>query len=242
MSKSTQAGTSKAIADANAEAIDFDRVVAHALFADMSVGDKASKQAKADKDAASLEFCRFAASTYAVNSENDIPRDTITAGFVKHLDAMRPVLAAEGNVLVETVESKDGKGDTTFKWRGHGNNVKSIAKGVTEFIGHADYDLIDLAEAESFTAVKKSVEANRRMNESEEARLLREAKEFLREVTAELVSTVIKSDDAELIFEQAELVGEQLNSWNDALARQNEIEAAAESMEIEIPEMDSEAA
>lgn len=236
MSKTTKAKANKGTQAASDMAIDFDRKIAHTLLNAMAGADTDGKDAKDARDNASLEFCRFAAATVMANES--INRDTVTEGFCKHLDAMRPMLADESNPFVEVITA-DGK-DARFVWKGHGNNVKSIARGVTEFLGvvHKDSEgqdypaLIDLDTAESFTDVKKSVEAARRYGESEDAVLLRESKEALRAACAELITEVIKSDDYELINEQALIVAQSLEDWNTALAEQTAADEKANKVEI----------
>ena len=261
--KDTQAKPAASIKAANDTAIQFDTATAADLFRRMSSGDTDSKAGKADKDNASLEFCQFAQSVVDVNTRNEdgspldspIPRAVITEGFTKHVDSMRAMLAAEGNQFVTTVET-EGK-DTVYKWKGHGNNVKSIAKGVTEY-----YDVLHLVEttvtdedgnetteinevdaiiapsvADSFTVIKKAVEAARRYGEEDSASILRASKEALRDVCALLISLVIKSDDSTLIDVEAELVQLQVNDWNDSLIKQAELQAKADeaAAKIELP-------
>jgi hypothetical protein len=125
------------------------------------------------------------------------------------------MLAAEGNPYVDMPEVKQGE-ETRYVWKSHGNNVKSIAKGVCEFAGltHDDQPaIIDVREAESFTAIKKSVEQARRFGEDADKRILREAKDALREACANLISEAIKSDDAELIAELALEVEVRTDEW-----------------------------
>lgn len=236
MSKTTKAKANKTVQAASDMAIEFDRKTAHTLLNAMASADTDGKSAKDSRDNASLEFCRFAATVVGANKS--INRETVTEGFCKHLDAMRPMLAGESNPFVDVIEA-DGK-DTRYVWKGHGNNVKSIARGVTEFLGvvHKDseggeYDaLIDLNTAESFTDVKKSVEAARRYGESDDAIMLREAKEELRAQCALLITEVIKSDDYELINEQALIVAQSLEDWNTALAEQTAADDKANKVDI----------
>ena len=231
VTKATSAGPAEAIAAAVKTAIDFDSVLAHSLLTRMADSTDDGKTAKADRENASLEFVQFAAVTLAVNFEAGIPRATITDGFVKHLDAMRPTLLAEGNTFVEST-TNEKTGDITLAWKGHGNNVKSIAKGVCEFAISDDDDdstpdFMIVGEAESFTEVKQAVEVARRFGEDQAVADLREAKQRLRDACKELVSAVIKSDDIELISFQAESVEEMLEVWNQDLATVAEIEAIA---------------
>ena len=232
----TSAGVSSAIQAANEQAIEFNSVVAHALLTRMADTDNAGKAAKLDRDKASLEFCQLGLETVITNHvDGNIPRDTVVKGFGLSLDAMRAMLFNEGNSFVTAKEGADGA-DTTYAWKGHGNNVKSIAKGVIEFAGvkHQDDDgeeidaIIDVSAAESFRSVKMSVESARRYGEDAEIAELREAKELLREVCASLISEVIKSDDVELIIAEADKVSGQLADWNGDVAAQDALSAEAE--------------
>ena len=241
MSKTTKAsaGPTKSQDKANQAAITFDRKIAGKLLRAMASADTDGKSAKDSRDNASLDFCRFAASVVVAN--DGINRETVTEGFCAHLDNMRPMLATEDNPFVEIITA-EGK-DPRYVWKGHGNNVKSIARGVTEFLAiiHKDEEgqeypaLCNLDEAKSFTEVKKSVEAARRYGEKDDARLLREAKDALRVSCAALITEVIKSDDFELIQEQALLVDQNLEDWVTALAEQNKADEAAKAITIDEP-------
>jgi len=261
---SNQANASKEVQAASQLDIAFDLPVAHDLLTAMDSAVSDGNTAKQDKEEASVSFCQFALSTYEQNSadtdeRSGIPRDGIVKGFTAELDAMRPMLAAEGNSFVVATVPEDGKGDTKYSWKGHGNNVKSIAKGVIEFTGvlHTDEDgneypaIISAMDAESFTEIKKSVEAARAFGEDESKRLLREAKEALRESCKTLIAEVIKSEDHELIREESEVIDQLLVDWladleaQDALDREAKGESEQESdddSEQDEPEQEAQAA
>jgi hypothetical protein len=245
MSKSKEkVGAAKVIADAAKLDIEFDITTAHTLITGMAERDATGKCAKTGKDEFSLRFCAFALDTLEVNLETGIPRDTIVKGFCAELDAMRPMLAAEGNPYVDMPEVKQGE-ETRYVWKSHGNNVKSIAKGVCEFAGlthDAQPAIIDVREAESFTAIKKSVEQARRFGEDADKRILREAKDALREACANLISEAIKSDDAELIAELALEVEVRTDEWKADVAAQDALELEADADTETEAEAEAEAA
>ena len=172
-------------------AVDFQTNAAADLLRAMSQANSDSNTAKASKDEASIAFCAFAAEMVRTELDRDQgcqDRAVITEGFCRHLDTLRPMLAAEGSVLVD-VKTEDGK-DTVYSWKGHGANVKSIAKGVTEFID-TDTEIVEPADAESFTEIKKSVQVARQSGEDDDARELREAKEEYREVEAAIRKMIL---------------------------------------------------
>ena len=186
MSKSKQSADLKAQREAAIEAVEFETLAFHTVLSDLAVAKSDQDGAAASKDELSVTFCQMAADMVQANFDAGTDcRDTITRGFTKHLDALMPTLAAEGSPLV-TVKAEDGK-DTRYSWKGHGANVKSIAKGVTEFyaVEHDDAPaIINVEEAESFTAIKQSVQTARQWGEDDEAKALREAKEAYREIEA----------------------------------------------------------
>jgi hypothetical protein len=239
---SNQANASKEVQAAAEISIDFDITTAHSLLSDMDSAVSDGNTAKEAKENASVDYCQFALSTYTQNAadtdeRSGLPRDAIVKGFTAEMDAMRPMLAAEGNSFVVATVPEDGKGDTKYSWKGHGNNVKSIAKGVIEFTGimHTDEDgneypaIINPMDAESFTEIKKSVEAARAYGEDENKRLLREAKEALRESCKLLIAECIKSDDHELIREESEVVDQLLVDWVADLEAQAALDREAQS-------------
>ena len=247
--KAVSANASKGVQAANVTDISFDTLAAHGILTTMAEAVGSGEEAKQAKENASLAFCIFAVTTMATNEGRD--RGTITEGFTKGLDAMRQMLAAEGNRFVEIKDNGKDK-EPTYSWKGHGNNVKSIAKGVTEFFGvdHTDEDgaeipaMIDPRDAESFTEVKKSVEAARQYGEDEDKRLLREAKDALRESAKLYVSEVIKSTDIGLITDARLELEHLLSDWLADCEAQEALDT--ESQKIVIPETaltgDSEAA
>ena len=203
---STNKVDNKAARAAAIEAIDFNAVQARALLNAMTAAKSDGDASATAKDEASIAFCQLAGETVSVNLTAGVTcRDTITRGFCKHMDALMPSLAAEGSPFV-TVTVAEGK-DTRYSWKGHGANVKSIAKGVTEFYGvqHDDEDaIIDVAAAESFTAIKQSVQIARQWGESDADRELREAKELYRNTEAKIRKIVLGMDTAEQILEAIE--------------------------------------
>ncbi len=182
-------------------AVEFQTNTASDLLRAMAAATGDANTAKASKEEASILYCQFAADTVRNELEREggcRDRAVITEGFCKHMDALRSMLAAEGSPLVD-VKTEDGK-DTRYSWKGHGANVKSIAKGVTEYVDievEADQpELIDVHEAESFTDIKKSVQVCRQADEDDEARELREAKEAYREVEAAIRKLVLGQKEA----------------------------------------------
>lgn len=193
MSKSKQSADLKAQRAAAIEAVEFETLAFHTVLSDLAVAKSDQDGAAASKDELSVTFCQMAADMVQANFDAGTDcRDTITRGFTKHLDALMPTLAAEGSPLVN-VKAEDGK-DTRYSWKGHGANVKSIAKGVTEFYA-VDHDgapaIINVDEAESFTAIKQSVQTARQWGEDDEAKALREAKEAYREIEATIRGEVL---------------------------------------------------
>jgi len=188
-------------------AVDFKANEAADLLRAMSQANTDSNTAKADKEEASIAFCIFAANmvTDELTRENGCrDRGVISDGFCKHMDTLRPMLAAEGSILVD-VKIEDGK-DTRYSWKGHGANVKTIARGVTEFHGLDNVDtgepmIVDPAQAESFTEIKKSVQVARQSGEDAATRELREAKEAYRETEATIRGLVLGQKTAAQVIE-----------------------------------------
>ena len=184
-------------------AVDFQTNSATKLLRAMAVAADEGSTAKASKEEASILFCQFAADMVRTELDRDggaNDRAVITEGFCKHLDTLRPMLAAEGSPLVD-VKTEDGK-DTRYSWKGHGANVKSIAKGVTEFVDvEGEVELIDVFNADSFSDIKRSVQVCRQADEDEAARELREAKEAYREVEATIRKMVLGRKTADEVIE-----------------------------------------
>jgi len=231
MGKKVKVETSRDVMEANAEAIEFNSVRAHEIFVAMASSDTGLKSSKAARDNASLDLCKFAKATVDANSAIS-DRATIVRGFVKNLDAMRPMLAAEGSPFVEV---KATEKETRYTWKGHGANVKSIAKGVAEY-AYLDIDnapaIVDVDSAESFTVVKKSVEAARRSDETDDARALRVAKDALRETLKEIQSFMLESDDKDLI----EIATLELAEW---LIKQKVARAEQDALDVAAAEADA---
>jgi len=238
----------KALQAANAEAIEFTKIKvempdgkklgAHQLLTAMGKRDDESKNAKEMRDAASMAFCLFAESVAEVNDASEIPRDTIVMGFTKHLDSLRPILSKEGSPFVEATEATDTK-PAGYKWKGYGNNVKSIAKGVVEFTGtvvgtdeETDEEIMfpEVSDCDSYRKVREAVEAARRGEESEDARLLREAKEAFREACKVLQAALFASKDAELIELRTLDVETITETVNQEAAEQKAIAEAVEKV------------
>ena len=241
-SAKSKAAELKALQEANAAAIEFNsvkveladgkKVGAKQLLTAMGKQTDKSLEAKEQRDAASMAFCLFAESVAEVNMTNDIPRDTVVLGFTKHLDALRPALHKDGCPFVEA-KTEDGK-PTVYSWKGYGNNVKSIAKGVVQFTGHDDYaDFPEVSDCESFRAIRDAVEAARRGGESEDARLLREAKERWNEAVKALTKAVFASKDHELIDLRTLDVEAITEAVEDEAEQQQAIEDAAEQAKAE---------
>ena len=230
----TSADTTPVINAAAKLAIEFDRSEAERILTAMAEAQTNGESSKAERDNLSLEFCMLAITTREANAS--IERDTVAKGFSAELDILLPRMAVQGSPFVEVSTDKDG--NPRYAWKGHGANVKSIAKGCAEFyqVVHTDDDgnefdaLIDVSDAESFTAVKKSVEAARRYsNESDEQRELREVKEQFRDAIKTYASLVIGENDAELISLASIAVDDLADTFADDLAAQTAIENAAES-------------
>ena len=91
--------------------------------------------------------------------------------------------------------------------------MKSIAKGVTEFylIDHDDSPaIIDTADAESFTAIKQSVQIARQWGEDDADRDLRLAKEVYRDVEASIRKVVLSRTTARDVQSDVAMLNEVL--------------------------------
>jgi hypothetical protein len=89
-----------------------------------------------------------------------------------------------------------------------------------------------IADAESFTAVKKAVESARRYGESAEKRGLREAKDAWRDMLKTYGKIVTETNDAELIELETETVADALREFELQLNQQAELSAAADAEAI----------
>ena len=196
------AADQKAMRAASILAVEFESNRASDLLRSMATATSDGASAKASKEEASILFCQFAASMVSNELERDggsRDRGVITEGFCKHMDVLRPALAAEGSPLVE-VKSEDGK-DTVA--------ATVPEDGTTEYVGIHELDtpeLIDVFEADSFTDIKKSVQVCRQSGEEDAARELREAKEAYREIEASVRKLVLGQKTAASVTELSESV------------------------------------
>jgi len=218
-------------------AVEFQTNEAADLLRDMATANSDSNTAKQDKDEASVKFCIFAAEmvTNELTREGGCrDRAVVSDGFCKHMDTLRPMLAAEGSILVD-VKTEDGK-DTRYSWKGHGANVKTIARGVTEFHGLENTEgqpmIVDPSTAESFTEIKKSVQVARQSDEDDATRELREAKEGYRELESIIRGIALGQKTAAEVNAVAEDMQDLLDDWlqlgEDQAQRDEDAEALAE--------------
>jgi hypothetical protein len=162
---------------------------------------RTENSAKELKFEGGLEACRIA-SEYSEAARNE-PGQPDTSAILQHWKASQKLfvaeLAAAGHKFAEYADAAKDK-EPAPRLTGYGKNVMSILRGVIEFN-------IEIADDDTFSSVRKIVEAERADARSDEAKRLAEAKERYREAAKELLNDF--GDNVELITEAAEVLENQ---------------------------------